>query len=109
MFFYSQITDLSVLHHLDWLVEKLLKRYGLIEKIKVKKYVRSYYEITKKLHDTKYIPNLNLLSLEDKRKLITEVYEQQLDDISESKVEYLFRKIMKREIQDIERDVEHIS
>lgn len=109
MFFYSQITDLSVLYHLDWLVEKLLRRYGLIEKIKVKKYVRSYYEITKKLHDTKYIPNLNLLSLEDKRKLITEVYEQQLDDISESKVEYLFRKIMKREIQDIERDVEHIS
>lgn len=109
MFFYSQITDTTVLHHLDWVVEKILKRYDLNEKIKVKKYVRTYYEITKRLHVTRYIPNIDNFSLDDKRKILSEIYGEKIEDLDDSKLESTFRKIMRREIQDIERDVEHFS
>lgn len=109
MFFYSQITDTDILHHLDWLVKKLLVRYQLELDIHPKKFVRTYYEIRKALHTTKYIPNLNDYSIEDKRKLLTEIYGEILENKSDKAVEYLFRKIMKKEIRDIERDVEHIS
>ena len=52
---------------------------------------------------------MNDYSIEDKRKLLTEIYGEILEDKSDKAVEYLFRKIMKKEIRDIERDVEHIS
>lgn len=61
------------------------------------------------LQYTTYIPNLNDYSIEDKRKLLTEIYGEILENKSDKAVEYLFRKIMKKEIRDIERDVEHIS
>lgn len=30
MFYYSQITDLEVLYHLDWFVDKLFSRFGFL-------------------------------------------------------------------------------
>ena len=109
MFFYSQITDTSVLHHLDWYVNKMLIRYGLNEEIKVKKYVRAFFEITKKLHETKYIPNISNYSIDEKKRILSEIYSEKVEDLEDSRIEFLFRKIMRREIQDIERDVEHFS
>lgn len=109
MFFYSQITDTSVLHHLDWYVNKMLTRYGLDEEVKVKKYVRSYYEITKQLHETKYIPNISKFSIDEKRRVLLEIYGEKVEDLEDSKIEYSFRRIMRREIQDVEKDVEHFS
>lgn len=109
MFFYSQITDTSVLHHLDWYVNKMLVRYGLDEEIKVKKYVRVFFEITKKLHETKYIPNISNYTIDEKKCILSEIYSEKVENLEDSKIEYLFRKIMRREIQDIERDVEHFS
>ena len=109
MFFYSQITDTSILHHLDWYIDKMIKRYGLEEEIHVKKYVRSYFEITKRLHETRYIPNISNFTIDEKKQLLAEIYGQQLDDMDDSKIEVSFRRIMKREIQDVEMDVEHFS
>ena len=109
MFFYSQISDTSILHHLDWYVNKMLVRYSLDEGIKVKKYVRVFFEITKKLHETKYIPNISNFTIDEKKRILSEIYSEKIENLEDSKVEYLFRKIMRREIQDIERDVEHFS
>ena len=109
MFFYSQITDTSILHHLDWYIDKMIKRYGLEEEIHVKKYVRSYFEITKRLHETRNIPNISNFTIDEKKQLLAEIYGQQLDDMDDSKIEVSFRRIMKREIQDVEMDVEHFS
>ncbi len=109
VFFYSQITDTSVLHHLDWFVNKILTRYRLQDNIHVKKFVRSFFEITKKLHETRYIPNMNEYSIEDKRLILSEIYSEKVDGFQNSRIEALFRKIMRREIQDVERDVENFS
>ena len=109
MFFYSQITETSILHHLDWYVNKMLIRYGLVGDLNVKKYVRSYFEITKRLHETRYIPNINSFTIDKKKQLLSEIYGQQVDDMDDAGIEASFRRIMRKEIQDIEKDVEHFS
>jgi len=109
LFFYSQITDMKLLFHLDDVVKKLVKRYGLEDKIRVKRFVRTYAEMRLALHETKYIPNLDNITLEEKKKLLTEIYDMDLTEKDEQKIEIYFRRIMKREIRDIERDIQNIS
>lgn len=109
LFFYSQITDMSLLFHLDDVVKKLINRYKLKDKIKIKKFVRTFAEIRMALHETKYIPNLDSLKLEDKKKILSDIYQMDLSDKDQRFIEIQFRKIMKREIRDIEKDIENIS
>lgn len=109
LFFYSQITDMSLLFHLDDVVKKLIRRYNLENKIKVKRFVRTFAEMHLALHETKYIPNLDNLSIDDKKKLLSDVYEMDLTGKDERFLEIQFRRVMKREIRDIERDIQNIS
>lgn len=109
MFFYSQITDLNLLFHLDDVVSKLIKRYGMDGKIKRKKFIRTYKEIQNALHVTKYIPNLDDFTIEDKRNILSDVYNKDLSGKSNNTIELQFRMIMKNEIRDIEKDVQDIS
>ena len=109
MFFYSQITDLSLLFHLDDVVQKLIRRYKLEGKIKIKRFVRTYSEMHMALHVTKYIPNLDNLKLEDKKIILSDIYQIDLAEKEECFVEIQFRKIMKKEIRNIEKDIENIS
>lgn len=109
LFFYSQITDLKLLYHLDDLIAKFIKRYGLENKLHIKRFIRTYFEIRQALHVTNYIPNIDKYNLNDKRSLLSDIYQMDLTDISDDKVEYKFRQIMSREIRDIEKDVQDIS
>lgn len=109
LFFYSQITDLTLLFHLDDVVRKLVERHGLKGKIKIKKFVRTYAEIHKALHVTKYIPNLDNLTINEKKALLSEIYNIDLTGKSDEILEISFRRIMKREIRDIEKDIQNIS
>lgn len=109
LFFYSQITDLTLLFHLDDVVRKLIERYGLNGKIKIKRFVRTYAEMHKALHVTRYIPNLDDLTVDKKRTLLSEIYNIDLTGKSDDILEIFFRKIMKREIRDIEKDIQNIS
>ena len=61
------------------------------------------------LHETKYIPNLDDLKLEDKKIILSDIYQMDLSGKDERFIEIQFRKIMKREIRDIEKDIENIS
>ncbi|MBD5510928.1 MAG: hypothetical protein HDR08_06725 [Lachnospiraceae bacterium] len=109
LFFYSQITDMRLLFHLDDVVEKLVCRYKLEDKIKVKRFVRVYAEMHLSLHETRYIPNLDNLQLDEKKELLSGIYNIDLLGKDERFIEIQFRKIMKQEIRDIERDVQNIS
>lgn len=109
LFFYSQITDLTLLFHLDDVVRKLIERYGLNGKLKIKRFVRTYAEMHKALHVTRYIPNLDNLTVDKKRTLLSEIYNIDLTGKSDDILEIFFRKIMKREIRDIEKDIQNIS
>ncbi|MBD5464812.1 MAG: hypothetical protein HDR22_03170 [Lachnospiraceae bacterium] len=109
LFFYSQITDKSLLFHLDDVVKKLIRRYGLEGNIRVKRFVRTFEEMHLALHETKYIPNLDNLQIDDKKKLLSDIYKIDLSGKNDRFIEIQFRKVMKREIRDIERDIQNIS
>ena len=49
------------------------------------------------------------LKLEDKKAILSDIYQMDLTDKDERFVEIQFHKIMKREIRDIEKDIENIS
>ena len=65
--------------------------------------------MSKALHETKYIPNLDNISIEDKKKILSEIYRMDLSEKDENFIEIQFRRIMKRESRDIEKDIENIS
>ena len=109
LFFYSQITDKKLLFHLDNVVNRLLERYNIKEKVRLKRFVRTFHEINLNLHKTKYIPNLDELTMEQKKQLLSEIYGIDLTDKDDTYIEIQFRRIMKREIRDIEKDVQNIS
>lgn len=109
LFFYSQITDLNLLFHLDDVVNKLIERYKVKKKIKVKRFVRTFHEMHLALHETHYIPNLDELQMDQKKQLLSEIYGMDLTEKDDKYIEIQFRRIMKREIRDIERDVQNIS
>ncbi|MBD3844030.1 MAG: hypothetical protein IE909_19565, partial [Campylobacterales bacterium] len=62
LFFFHQINDLTLLHHLDWFVQKILTQSGIpFKKSKVKSFVKSYFEISSlkpdRLDEGSYIPS----------------------------------------------------
>lgn len=109
LFFYSQITDLTLLFHLDDVVKKLIERHGLDGEIKIKRFVRTYAEMHKALHVTKYIPNLDNLTIDEKRNILSEIYSMDLSKKNNETIEIQFKRVMKKEIRDIEKDIQDIS
>lgn len=109
MFFYSQISDIRLLFHLDELIEKLLKRYGLDAKLKHKRFVRTYYEIRQALHTTTYVPNFDKFSIDDKRNVVSRIYKTDLSKADEKLVEEYFGRMISKEIRDIEKDIQAFS
>ncbi|MBQ2972285.1 MAG: hypothetical protein IJE16_07025 [Ruminococcus sp.] len=107
-FFYSQISDISLLFHLDDFVRKILKRYKL-DKVHCRKFVRTYHEITKALHTTKYIPNFDKYKIEDKLKVLVKIYGDEVKNLSHKDIESKFSYLMAKEVRDIERDIERFS
>ena len=109
MFFYSQISDMSLLFRLDDLIEKLITRYITKYTIKQKRFVRAYHEIRNALHTTSYIPNFDNYTLDDKRKVVSRVYRKDFSGVAGDIVEDLFSKIVSKEIRDIEKDIQAFS
>lgn len=109
VFFYSQITDVSLLYHFDDLVKKLLVRYKMDSSVKTKRYVRTYHEIKQALHTTTYVPNFDRYTIDDKRQIVARVYKINAAVLKDPEVEKKFNNIISREIRDIEKDIQGFS
>lgn len=109
LFFFSQINDEGLLHSLDHFIKKQLLRFRIDPKIHIKKFVRVYYEITKNLKNTKYIPNFDLISIKEKRKILKNVFGLKTKMMSRIDIEYQFNKRIYRTIKDLEKDLARIS
>ena len=108
LFFYSQITELTCLSHLDWFIRSLSDRFG-IDNHGFKSFMRSYHEITKALHSTRYIPNLDKLSIEEKKHIVQDIYGEGKKDDDEKTIESKFRHLMKKEIRNVQKDIQPFS
>ena len=107
VFYFSQLTDLKILFELDFLVKKLAARYKVnLTKIKVKKFVRAFNEITKNLKSTTYIPNYSEFDMDDKTSVLRDVFKMNTSDLNETQIDVQFKKLIKNSIKELEKDVQ---
>lgn len=109
LFFYSQINDLNLLFHLDSLVKKFSKRYLSYDSLKFKRFVRAYHEIRQSLKNTKYIPNFDIYTIENKMDVLGKIYGIGVETMTKQEIEEKFSNIISREIQEFEKDVQDLS
>ena len=109
LFFFSQIDDLSLLHKLDHFIVVLSRRYG-VPHIKFKSFSRSFHEIRLNLSHTRYIPDFDGFSFEQKKELLETVFDfRAVDDMTIEQIEYQFRRKIHRSIRELEQDLQRMS
>lgn len=112
MFFFSQIDDTKLLYHLDWLTQRLLDRFGvekLVRDLEIKRFVRTFNEILYKLNTTKYIPNFDLYTLEDKIEFLTNIVGKNISDMTDIEVSVEFDKVLFKSLEELEKDIQDFS
>jgi retron-type reverse transcriptase len=106
MFYFSQINDLQLLSSLDHFVKKQLIVFGLDpKKTNLKKFTRAYYEITRNLKSTKYVPNYDLINQTDKSEILRDVFKVDTTRLNDQQIEYQFRQRIFHNVRDLERDL----
>lgn len=110
LFYYSQMTDLRILFHLDWLIDHLFCRYGFQRPTDIKRFVRAYHEITKNVSNSNYLINADKYSSEEKAKILSEIYNQKtFDNKDPATIDNLFKETMFKEVQRLEYDIQNFS
>ncbi len=108
--YYSQLTDQRILFHLDWLIDQLFDRFDLYRPEDMKRFVRTYYEITRNVSNSKYLINVDRYTIEDKIHVLSDIYRQKGFDINDAvNIDFLFKKTMFKEIQKLENDIQNFS
>lgn len=107
LFFYSEINDEKVLHKLDHYVSRLCKRFDV--DIKPKKFVRAFHEISHRKRQTKYVPNFDIFTIEDKGKVLAKYFGYDLKGMRQDQIDFAFHKKVSRQIKDIESDIKDFS
>lgn len=109
IFFFSQINDTYLLTHLDWLIQKIAMRYGVSDQIDCKKFKRTHYEVLFRLHNTKYIPNFDNYSIDQMRDILSRIYGRDLTGFNDKIIDIEFKKIIKKEVHELEKDIQFMS
>ncbi len=103
MYFFSEINDEKLLHELDNFLNNLCKRFGV--NIKLKSFVRAFYQIKYYRRETTYIPNFDLYNIADKSYVLTHYFNKNINGMQDEEIEYHFNKRISRQVKDIETDV----
>ena len=109
MFYYSQINDLTLLRHFDWLVEKLYSRYNIPKsQIEIKSFFKTYHEIKFNLSHSSYFYNVDKMSREEIEAVIRDVFHY-LVPAKKEDVEKTFYNVFNTSLRALERDVQFFS
>lgn len=107
VFYFSQLTDMKILFELDFLIKKLTQRYQIkTTRIRLKRFVRAFCEITKNLKSTSYIPNYSDFDIDRKTEILRDVFKMKTSDLTELQIEIQFKKLVKKSINELEKDVQ---
>lgn len=108
LFYFSQMEDTGFLYHLDWLIEELLIKFKLyhINRKDIKSFVKAFYEIKYNINVTNYIHRPDELSLDEKIKLLEEVFKISSHQLRDKNIiEKLYWKLVYKPIQEYEKDI----
>ncbi len=110
LFFFSQIDDLRVLYHLDWMVQRLIHRYKLVDRLRdkmIKRFVRAHWEIVGNLTNTNYIVSFDGCTLGDKEKFLRDM-ELDLQVWDEDHIRRAYDQVVSSSIARLERDMQNL-
>ncbi len=108
LFFFSQIDDLSLLGSLDHFIQAQIKRFN-VKQLKIKNFLKAYHEITKNLSKTTYVPNFDKLSVDEKHKILIDVFKFPNPRMSVQEIEYEFRRKIYKTVKELEKDLSRPS
>lgn len=112
LYYFSRIDDISLLRHLDYLIDKFKKRYK-VEDIKTKSFIKVYREINYgKPNDSGYLLNVNNLTINDKKDILGKIASfprEEIEDFSDEKLAFLFKKNMFKSVRSLEMDLDGLS
>jgi RNA-directed DNA polymerase len=111
VFYFSQITDTSRLRALDHTVSKLLQRFNLIGKIRVKRLLKTYYECRRKEKAAHhYIPNFDAMTTDERREILKILLgENKVNGLSDKKINRLFEMRISAAVRELEQDLANVS
>lgn len=107
----------TIMHHLDWYIVKLIKKYKLDKQLLTnnkyngKKFVKTYLEFKNKQNNTEYIPNINNFTKAYKQKLLIDVCKRNHKYIMSLNNYFLDREFQRfafSSIRDLEMDLHQI-
>ena len=105
LFYFSQLDDLQLLSHLDWLIQRLFRRYGYNNSNQVKRFRRAFYEIRYNLHHTRYVLNFDNYTFDQKRNLLIQL----VITFHTDNIEDVFHKLIIKAAAELEKDVQSFS
>ncbi len=107
LFFFSEINDEKLLHSLDHYVHKLCKRFDV--KIKPKKFVRAFKELSHRKYETNYIPNFDTYDIEQMRDLLLKYFKTPVGKLSDEEITYIFHKKIGKQVKDLLVDIKNFT
>ena len=111
LYFFSQITDKKILHELDYFINKLWKSFGLpIDDLKrVKKFSRTYHEITYNFYESNYIPNFDRYTHAKKVDFLEKVYRFDTKGRDELEIDNYFETKIRKQVKQLLVDLRNVS
>lgn len=105
LYFFSQINDETLLFKLDVYVKSMFGKFNVpYDKAKIKKFIRAHYEILKNRTNTNYIPNFGEFSIEEKKKILKDVFDKNF--LNHARIEEYFDYIINKNIREMEKDIQ---
>lgn len=113
IFFYSQLTNLTILYTLDAFIDKKLKEYFLKDELtylqnNIKSFSRAHYESKYNLNKSKYFFQPDKYNTDEQKKFLEDTYGLNFskDETSEN-IAKLFRKYVYKKVKEENEDVLH--
>lgn len=113
LFYFSSINDSVILHKMDSIMLNAIKRMlpkEVAQKIKIKKYIRAYYEI-KNRPKAGYIENYDIYDTLLKKidYLRNRGYIDSTKDYFEEEINYIFITVRERNLSSMQKDIGNLS
>ncbi|ENV65638.1 reverse transcriptase domain-containing protein [Acinetobacter junii] len=111
LFFFSQISNQNILHELDHFIQKIAKQFKIpsTDRQKIKKFSRTYFEITHNLYSSNYIPNFDQLDINKKKSILTDVFNTDLKGRSDEEIDDIFKFKTRKHINKLLIDLRNFS
>ncbi|MCP3804955.1 reverse transcriptase domain-containing protein [Allokutzneria sp. A3M-2-11 16] len=113
VFYFRQVNDLTVLKNLDMTVKRFAARFNLPDTLKVKTFMRTYWQIRSGQHalsGNSYVPNFDLISIDEMRVILSEAFAyRNIELLSDKEVEFQFNRLAGKAIAELEEDIGDLS